>query len=65
MTQMRDVRLPEELCALAEEKFADKFGSLEELLSFILRVLSRDDAMQSDQAEQHIVEERLRDLGYI
>ena len=65
MTRMRDVRLPEELCALAEKKFGDKFGSLEELLSFILRDLSRDDAAQSDRAEQHIVEERLRELGYI
>jgi hypothetical protein len=65
MTEMREVRLPAELCAAAEKKFSHKFGSLEELLTFILRDLSRDDALQLDRAEQRIIEERLRELGYI
>jgi hypothetical protein len=65
MTEMRDVRLPADLCAAAEKKFRDAFGSLEELLTFILRDLSRDDASQLDQAEQQLVEERLRELGYL
>lgn len=65
MTEMREVRLPADLCAAAEKQFAGTFRSLEELLSFILRDLSRDQAAQFDQAEQRLVEERLRELGYL
>ena len=62
---MRDIRLPDQLCRAAEEKFGQQFGSLEELIGFVLRELLRDDASQMDQAETRIIEERLRDLGYI
>jgi hypothetical protein len=65
MTEMRDVRLPADLCAAAEEKFSHTFANLEELLTFVLRDLSLDDAAQLDQAEQRLVEERLRELGYL
>jgi hypothetical protein len=65
MTEMRDVRLPAEVCAAAEKKFGHVFGSLEELLVFVLRDLARDDASRADQAEQRLVEERLRELGYL
>jgi hypothetical protein len=63
--QWRDVRLPSELCAAAEQKFAERFGNVEELLSFVLRELLHSDVGQLDQAEQDIIEKRLRDLGYI
>jgi hypothetical protein len=53
------------LCAAAEKKFAQKFSTLEELLTFILQDLLRDEALQLDHAEQRIIEERLRELGYI
>jgi hypothetical protein len=59
------VRLPEDLCAAAEQKFGQRFSSLEELLIFVLQDLLRDEASRLDQAEQSIVEERLRELGYI
>lgn len=65
MNQMREFSLPADLCVAAEKKFAGKFGSLEELLTFILRDVLRDDALQLDHAEQRIIEERLRELGYI
>ena len=65
MTEMRDVRLPADLCDAAEKKFAVTFGSLDEMLVFILRDLLRDDGSQADQAEQRLVEERLRELGYL
>lgn len=65
MTETRQIQLPAELCAAAEKKFAARFGSLEDLLSFVLRELVRDEAAQLDQAEQQVVEERLRELGYI
>jgi hypothetical protein len=61
----REVRLPEDLCAAAERKFGQRFSSLEELLTFVLQDLLRDEASRLDQAEQRIVEERLRELGYI
>ena len=72
MTEMRQVRLPEELCAAVEAKFGNasgqksgnKFGNVEELLVFVLQDLLRDDAAQSE-AEQRLVEERLRELGYL
>ncbi len=63
--ELRDVRLPADLCAAAEKKFGSAFASLEELLTFVLRDLARDEAAQFDQAEQRLVEERLRELGYL
>ena len=65
MTETRDVRLPAALCAAAEKKLGHQFRNLEELLTLVLQDLSRDDAAQLDQAEQSLVEERLRDLGYL
>jgi len=63
--EWRDLRLPADICAAAEERFGQYFGSLEDLLGFVLRELLRDEARQLDQSEQRIVEERLRELGYI
>ena len=40
-------------------------AALEELLVFVLRELLRDQAAQMDQAEQRVIEQRLKDLGYI
>lgn len=65
MTEIRAVRLPADLCAAAEKKFDRRFGGLEELLAFVLQELVRDDAFQADQAEQNLVEQRLRELGYL
>lgn len=65
MTGMRDVHLPADLCTAAEKRFGDRFGSLEELLVFVLRDLTRDDAAGADEAEQRLVEQRLRELGYL
>jgi hypothetical protein len=64
-SDLREVRLPAELCNDAERRFAERFGTLEQLLTFLLRELLRDEAAQMDQAEQRVVEQRLRDLGYI
>ncbi len=65
MTESREVKLPADLCAAAEKEFAHTFRSLEELLTFVLRDLLRNDAVKSDQAEQELVEQRLRELGYL
>ena len=65
MTTRRQLSLPEELCANAEKRFATSFDSLESLLEFVLQELTRNDAESLDQAEQALLEERLRNLGYI
>ena len=64
-SDVREVRLPDELCNQAERRFGGRFGSLEELLVFVLQELLRDQAKEMDQAEQRIIEQRLKDLGYI
>jgi hypothetical protein len=61
----REVRLPVELCEAAERKFGERFGSLEQFLTFVLQQLLRDDAARMDEDEQRVVEQRLKDLGYI
>jgi hypothetical protein len=65
MTTKRNVSLPEELCASAEQKFGAKFQTVEALLEFVLQELLRDDAEKFDEKEKAILEQRLRDLGYI
>jgi hypothetical protein len=65
MTEMRDLRLPEDLCAAAEKRFSCAFANVEELLISVLCDLTRDEATQLDRAEQKVVEERLRELGYL
>lgn len=65
MTEIRAVQLPAELCAAAEKRFGHKFASVEELLTFLLQDLLRDDADQADLTEQRLVEQRLRELGYL
>ena len=65
MTEMKMVQLPADLCAVAEKKFAHRFANLEELLVFVLQDLTQDEARQFDEAEQRLVEQRLRELGYL
>jgi hypothetical protein len=65
MTTRRQISLPEELCASAEQQFGARFGGLESFLEFVLRELARNDAEGLDRAEQAVLEKRLRDLGYL
>ena len=64
-SDVRSVRLPEGLCARAEARYAAQFGSVAELVTAVLEELLRDDAAQLSRAEEQIIEERLRDLGYV
>jgi len=61
----RGVQLPEELCRAAEQRYGAQFGSLERLLEHLLQNLVRDDAAPMDESEQRMIEERLKNLGYI
>jgi len=65
MTARRQINLPEELCASAEQQFGARFGGLELFLEFVLREVLRNDAGALDKAEQEVLEKRLRDLGYL
>ncbi len=65
MSELRELRLPVELCVKAEEKFGANFNGVEDLLIFVLQELVRGDTLQQDRDDQSVVEERLRDLGYI
>jgi hypothetical protein len=62
---MRDLQLPRELCEAVEQRFGQRFGKLEEFLVYMLQRLISDDAERMDQEEQRIIEDRLKDLGYI
>jgi hypothetical protein len=65
VNETRTVSLPADLCARAEKRFGDRFGNLEQMLEYILTDLVRDDADRADEAEQRILEQRLRELGYL
>jgi hypothetical protein len=64
-SDVREVRLPAELCIDAERRFGARFGSVEELLVHVLQELLRDKAAQMDESERRVIEQRLKDLGYI
>jgi hypothetical protein len=61
----RQISLPEDLCAAADARYGTHFANLESLLEFVLRELTQNAAESLDQVEQAILEQRLRDLGYI
>lgn len=61
----RVLELPADLCAQAERKFGQQFTNVSDLLTFVLKELLCDRALQMDLAEENLVEERLRELGYI
>ena len=61
MNSERQIHLPEDLCAAIEKRF----GNLESFVVSVLRELLSDDAAVMDENEQRIVEERLRELGYL
>jgi hypothetical protein len=62
---MRDIALPEELCKAVERRFGARFGSLPQFLVFVMQELLHDEAGQMDEAERRMVEQRLKDLGYM
>ena len=65
MDGVRTVALPEGLCIAVEQKFAHRFGGIEELLTAALEELVRNETLKMDEKEQQIIEERLKGLGYI
>ena len=63
--QLRTLQLPEELCVKGEVWLKGRFDSIEGLLSFLLEEIIKEEGAKLDQREEEIVQQRLRDLGYI
>jgi hypothetical protein len=65
VTETREIYIPADLYSAAEKKFCNDFHSVGELVIFLLQEMISRDTVALDQADQQLVEERLRDLGYI
>ncbi len=65
MTVQRQIHLPEDLCQAAEQRFKQGFNNIDSLLEFVLRELVQSESDALDRAEQTLLEERLRNLGYL
>jgi hypothetical protein len=65
MNETREIRVPVDLYAAAEKKFAASFQSVDELVAFVLQELIGCDTVDLDLADQAAVEQRLKDLGYM
>jgi len=63
--QFRAVQLPEELCRDVESWLRGRFDNLESLLSFLLQEIVKDESSKLDLREEEIIQQRLKDLGYI
>jgi hypothetical protein len=59
------VKVPEELCQQAENWLKGRFDNIETLIAFVLQELMRADTGKLDQQEEEMIQQRLRDLGYI
>ena len=65
MRNTRNICLPEELCRAAEHEFGQRFQSIDEMITELLRELLRDDAARMDKQELEVIEQRLRSMGYV
>jgi hypothetical protein len=65
MTQYRTIHVPEDLCGAADRFLSGRFENLEALISFLLQEIVKDDTRKFDQAEEQLIEQRLKDLGYM
>ena len=63
--QYRNVRLPEGLCSEADAWLKGRFESLDALIIFALQEIIKDESAKLDQEEEEMVQQRLKDLGYI
>lgn len=59
------MQLSADLCTAAEERYRDIFSSVDQLLESVLHELVRDEAVRFDEAEEILVQQRLRELGYL
>ncbi len=64
-SSFREVKIPEDLYLAAKNRFANQFSSVDDLVTFALRELLREDSVSLDQSEQEMIQSRLKDLGYL
>ena len=62
---MRSIELPEALCQRVEQLYGQHFPDIEKCLYFVLEQLASDQSTLLDLAEERVVKQRLRDLGYV
>jgi hypothetical protein len=65
LRELRALQLPDDLCLAVENKYKSHFRGIEELLVFVLEDLASDGAINADESELQLIEQRLRDLGYL
>jgi hypothetical protein len=65
MNGLRQINLPTDLCEALESRFSGRFGCLDQMVKFVLEELLRDESLAMGRSEQHMIEDRLRDLGYM
>ena len=64
--ERRIIQIPNSLCKAVEDQFVGRdFADLDSLITFILQELTQSSDQKLDEAEEQIIEERLRDLGYL
>jgi hypothetical protein len=64
MSEPREIKLPADLCVAAEQKFGARSAAWTTSQSS-RQELIRGDTVDSDRADQAVVEQRLTDLGYM
>ncbi len=65
MPASRTVQLPEDLCVAAETWLHGRFPNLETLLTSFLQEITQHDGAKFDESEEQMIEQRLKDLGYM
>ena len=64
-SEVREVRLPAQLCIDAERRFGARFGSVEELLVTSCKSCCATRRRRWTSPNRRVIEQRLKDLGYI
>ena len=62
----RTIEIPDEVCSEVEARWIGKeFPDLESFVRFVLETLLAPEIESLDRDEQQLLEQRLRDLGYL
>ena len=60
------IELPRDLCEAVEKKYiGERFKDMNALIEYLLEQIIDDEALRMDEDERELLEQRMRDLGYI
>ncbi len=62
---LREVKIPGDIYQAVQDRFGRQFNSVDDFVEFALRELLRDDSGALDESEQQMIQNRLKDLGYL